>query len=145
MKLYSLLIFRLALDPNEHGLKMTVSATILFGPQFSFIQHFEQCNCSLYLVFCMTHSSWQSLSNGCMFLYSRTMLSDKQSEHSFSPTTFLVWSLLLKTLCCIRERAKSSLILSECFCYQFCLSSSQCFAMSALLQTSQKAFIESAG
>jgi len=41
-----------------------------------------------YLVYCMTHSSWRSLSNGCMFLYSRTMLSDKQSEHSFSPTTF---------------------------------------------------------
>jgi len=41
-----------------------------------------------YLVFCMTHSSWRSLSNGCMLLYSRTMLSDKQSEYSFSPTTF---------------------------------------------------------
>jgi len=40
------------------------------------------------LVFCMTHSSWRSLLNGCMFWYSRTMLSDKQSEHSFSPSTF---------------------------------------------------------
>ena len=41
-----------------------------------------------YLVCFMTHSSWRSLSNGCMLLYSSTMLSDKQSEHSFSPTTF---------------------------------------------------------
>jgi len=78
-----MLIFRIAIAPNEHGLKMTVLATTLFGPQFSFIQYVI----AAYLVFCMTHSSWQSLSNGCMFLYSRTMLSDKQSEHSFSPTT----------------------------------------------------------
>jgi len=85
-----------------------------------------------YLVFCMTYSSWRSFSNGCVFLYSRTMLSDKQSEHSFNPTTFYVWSLLLKPLCCIREHAKSSLILSECFCYQLCLTSSQCFAMNAI-------------
>jgi len=41
-----------------------------------------------YLAFGMTHSSWWSLSNGCMFLYSRTMLSNKQSKHSFSPVTF---------------------------------------------------------
>ena len=47
MKLYSILIFRLALAPNEHGLKMTVLATTPFGTQFSFIQHFVQRNCSL--------------------------------------------------------------------------------------------------
>jgi len=46
-KLYSILIFRFALAPNEHGLKMTVLATTLSGPQFSFIQYFEQRNCSL--------------------------------------------------------------------------------------------------
>jgi len=57
-----------------------------FGPQFPISQHFEQHNCSL-PHFCTTHSFWRSLSNGCMFLYTRTMLSDKQSEHSFSPTT----------------------------------------------------------
>jgi len=37
------------------------------------------------------------------------MFSDKEFEHTFSPTTFYVWSLLLKTLCYIREHAKSSL------------------------------------
>jgi len=47
MKLYSILVFRLALAPNEQGLKMTVLATTIFGPQFSFIQHFEERNCSL--------------------------------------------------------------------------------------------------
>jgi len=36
--------------------------------------------------------------------------------------------------------SKRYLVLSECFCYQLCLSSSQCFAMIALLQTSQKVF-----
>jgi len=47
----------------------------------------------------------------------------------------------------IREHAKSSLVLSqpEYFCCQSCLLSSHCFAMTALLQTSQKAFLESAG
>jgi len=43
------------------------------------------------------------------------------------------------------EHAKSSLVLSECFCYQWCLLSSQYFAMIALVQTSQKTFVESAG
>jgi len=47
--------FRLALALNEHGLKMMVLATTLFGPQFSISQHFEQCNCSLPR-FCTTHS-----------------------------------------------------------------------------------------
>jgi len=37
-----------------------------------------------YFVFCMSHSSWRSLSNGCMSLYSRTTLSVKQSEHNCS-------------------------------------------------------------
>jgi len=48
-------------------------------------------------------------------------------------------------LCYIREHVKSSLVLSECFSYQLCLLSSQYFAMIALLQTSQKAFVEPAG
>jgi len=47
--LYNVLIFRLALALNEHGLKMPVLANTLFGPQFSFIQHFEQHNCCLAL------------------------------------------------------------------------------------------------
>jgi len=80
--------FRLALALNEHGLKMMVLATTLFGPQFSISQHFEQCNCSLPR-FCTTHSFWRFLSNGCILLYSKTMLSDKQSEVSFSLTTFV--------------------------------------------------------
>ena len=46
-KLCNILIFRLALALNEHGLKMPISTTTLFGPQFSFSQHFEQRNCSL--------------------------------------------------------------------------------------------------
>jgi len=46
MKLYNL-IFRFAFALNKHGLKMPVLANTLFGPQFSFSQHFEQRNCSL--------------------------------------------------------------------------------------------------
>jgi len=42
-----MLNFRLALAPNEHELILTILATTLFGPQFSFSQHFEQRNCSL--------------------------------------------------------------------------------------------------
>jgi len=43
-----------------------------------------------YRVFWMTHSSWWSLLNGYMCLYSRiwARLSDQQSGHSFSPTTW---------------------------------------------------------
>jgi len=47
MKLYNILIFRLALALNEHGLKISILATTLFGSQFSFSQNFEQRNCSL--------------------------------------------------------------------------------------------------
>jgi len=53
IKFYSILDFRLALAPSEHELKMLVLATTLFFfhstfcPQFSFIQHVEQRNCSL--------------------------------------------------------------------------------------------------
>jgi len=36
MKSYNILIFRLALALNKHGLKMPVLANTLFGPQFSF-------------------------------------------------------------------------------------------------------------
>jgi len=36
----------------------------------------------------MTRIPSRSLSNGWMLLHSRTMLSDKQSEYSFIPTTF---------------------------------------------------------
>jgi len=38
--------FRLALALSEHGLKMPVLATRLFGSQYTFIQYFEQRNCS---------------------------------------------------------------------------------------------------
>jgi len=44
---YTNLIFRLAPALSEHGLEMPVLANTLFGPQFSFSQHFEQRNCSL--------------------------------------------------------------------------------------------------
>jgi len=40
-----MLNFRLAFALN--GLKIPISASTLFGPQFSFIQHFAQRNCSL--------------------------------------------------------------------------------------------------
>jgi len=70
------------------------------------------------------------------------MLSNKQSEHSFS---IQLSKSGLYNLCYIREHAKSSSVLSECFHYQLCLLSSQYYAMIALLQSSQKAFVESAG
>jgi len=92
MKLYNILIFRLALAPSEIGLKMPVLATTLFGPQFSFSQHFEQRNCT-FPRFCMIHSSWRSLSNDGMFLCSRTMLSDKHFGHSYNTTALQDWSL----------------------------------------------------
>jgi len=56
MKLYNILIFRLAFALNKKGLKMLVLANTLFGAQLSFNQHFEQRNCSLPR-FYMTHSS----------------------------------------------------------------------------------------
>jgi len=70
-----MLIFRLALALNKHGLEMPVLANTLFGPQFSFSQNFDFLNnvAAVYLVFCTTHSSWRSFSNGCLFLHSRTM------------------------------------------------------------------------
>jgi len=67
---YSILIVRIALALNKHGLEMPVLANTLFGPQFSFSQHWIFSNATAaYLVFYMTRSSWRSLSNGCMFLY----------------------------------------------------------------------------
>jgi len=42
MKLYNILIFRLALALNEHGLKMPILANTLFDRQISLSQHFEQ-------------------------------------------------------------------------------------------------------
>jgi len=47
---------------------MPVLATTLFGPQFFSVNTLSN-EIAGYLVFCMTHSSWRSLSNGCMFLY----------------------------------------------------------------------------
>jgi len=48
MKLaYNILIFRLALALNKHGLKIQVLTNTPFGQQLSFSQYFEQCNCSL--------------------------------------------------------------------------------------------------
>ena len=80
IKFYDLII-RFALALSKHALKMPVLANTLFGSQFSFSQYFEQRNCSLLRFFLYD-------SNSYMFLYSRTRLSDKQSKHSFSPTTF---------------------------------------------------------
>jgi len=88
IKLYNILIFRLAIAFCKHGLKMPVFANTLFGPQCSIRQHFEFLSnvTGACLVFCIIHSSWRSHSNGCMFVCSRKMLSDKQSDYSFSPT-----------------------------------------------------------
>ena len=47
MRLFNILIFRLALALNEQGLKMPILANTLFGPQIYFSQHCEQRNCSL--------------------------------------------------------------------------------------------------
>jgi len=47
MKLYNILIFRLALALNEHGLKMPILANTLFDRQISLSQHFEQRNCNV--------------------------------------------------------------------------------------------------
>ena len=81
IKLYLILIFHLALALNKHRLKMPVLANTLFGPQFTISQHFDffSTATAAYLVICTTHNSWRSLSNSCMFICNRTMLSDKQS------------------------------------------------------------------
>jgi len=47
MKLCNILIFRLPLALNEHGLKMPILANKLFGRQISLSQHFEQRNCNV--------------------------------------------------------------------------------------------------
>jgi len=59
MKLYKIIIFRLALALNKHRLKLPVLANTLFGPQFSISQHFDFLNSATAacLIFCMTHSS----------------------------------------------------------------------------------------
>ena len=88
-----------------------------------------------YLVFCMTHSSWWSLSYGCMFSYSRTMLGDNLStalalHYSFLSLVFVTWNFVLHLghargkLCVTFGASKrSTLVLTECFCCQLCLSS----------------------
>ena len=88
IKLHITFIFRLALSPspNEHGLKMPVLPLHFSAQSFSFINLWSNVTAA-YLIFCDTQC-WRSLSNDCMFLYSRTMFSDEQSEHSFSSTTF---------------------------------------------------------
>ena len=56
MKLYKILIFRLALALSGNQLQMPVLASTLFGPQFSISQHFDFLSnvTAAYLVFCMT-------------------------------------------------------------------------------------------
>jgi len=44
MKLYHILILRLALALYENELKISILTTSLFGPQFAFSQRFEQRN-----------------------------------------------------------------------------------------------------
>jgi len=75
-----MLIFCLALALNEHGLKMPILTTIFSAHNFLSVNILSNVTAA-HLFFCMTHSSWRSLSNGYMFLYSRTMFSDKQSKH----------------------------------------------------------------
>jgi len=89
MKLYNILIFRLVFVLNKHGMKMPVLPNTHFGPQFSISQHsfwlFEQRNLPRFFV-------WHTVLDGhfqMLHVFVQwTMLSDKQSEHSFSPTTF---------------------------------------------------------
>jgi len=58
---YTVLIFHLAIALNKHGLKMPALPNTLFGPQFSFSQHFEQRNCSLPRFLCDTQFLTMSL------------------------------------------------------------------------------------
>jgi len=83
IKLYNL-IFRFALPLSKHGLKMPVLANTLFCPQYSVSHHFEQRNCSL-LRFFVWHTVLDDLFQMVACFYAHR---DKQSEHSFSPTTF---------------------------------------------------------
>ena len=135
VKLYNL-IFPFALALNKHGLKMTVLANAHFGPQFWFCQHFDQRNYSLLCFFCMTHSSWRSLSNGCMSLYSRTMLSYKQSEHS---SLLLSKSGLCNLKLCVTfvSMQKPLYFYLSAFATSYAFYVYHCFAMIAILQTSQ--------
>jgi len=57
IKLYNILIFRLALALNKHGLKMPALANKLFGHGFLSVIIFDFLSnvTSAYLVFCMTH------------------------------------------------------------------------------------------
>jgi len=140
MKLCNIWIFRLALALSKHGLKMPVLANTLFGPKFFSVNNLSNVTAA-YLVFLWNTVLDDRFQTIAWFhtVVSRTTLSDKQSEHSFSLRRSKSGLCNLK-LCYIREHAKTSLFLSECFCYQLCLLSSQCFAMIALLQTSQKNF-----
>jgi len=56
MKLYNILIFRIALALNKHGLKMTVLANKLFGHDFLSVNILSNVT-PAYLIFCMTHIS----------------------------------------------------------------------------------------
>ena len=81
IKLYNL-IFRL------HSFSVSMGWNCRSWPTHFSAHNFLSVNIlsnvtAAYFVFCITHRSWRSLSNSCTFLYSRTMLSDKQSEHSF--------------------------------------------------------------
>ena len=89
------------------------------------------------------HSSWSLVSNGCMFLYRRTMLSDNLSITSALQLSMsgLCNSKLCDTL---GGHAKSSLVLSECFCsvVLFRVTMIRC---DCTIANSQKAYLESAG
>jgi len=64
-------IFHLALALNKHRLKTPVLLNTLFGPKFSISQYFDFLSnvTAANLFFCMTHSSWWSLSNGYIYIY----------------------------------------------------------------------------
>jgi len=58
-KLHNIQIFRLSLALSKHWLKMPVLANTLFGPEFSFSQHFDFLNnvTVAYTVCCTVHDT----------------------------------------------------------------------------------------
>ena len=79
---------------------------------FLSIDILSNSNCSLPSFLCdrqclITFFNWSHV-----FAVYRTMLSDKQTEHSFNPTTFSVWSLQLKMLLGVLKKLS---VLTECF------------------------------
>jgi len=108
----------------------------------------------LRIVFCMTHSSWRSLSNGYMFSYCRTMLSNNNLSIASALLIQLSKSGLFNLKLCVASWSMQKVlnlfwmlmqeVLKSFLLHQLCLLNPECVAVIALLQTSQKALLESA-